>query len=230
LRETVAEERSSRAAWRRLRQPLPLVGVALIIVALAGYLSVARQTRAESEVVAAARSLPAGTVLRPGDLELLRLGAGPGVLARLVPAAEESSLVGRRLAAPAVAGLPLPDASITGPEGGPAALTLAVGALHALAGALQPGDRVTVLATFTATNGSSSARVIARGLVVLAVGQSLTGLDPATATIPVTVALPDPAVASELALANNVGKIDLLRDGADTAAPIPVAILGAGSQ
>ena len=182
--------------WRRFRQPLPLIGVGLIVIALAGYLLVARQARAESDVVAAARNLPAGTVLRRDDLELIRLGAGPALLAKLVPAADESALVGRRLAAPATAGLPLPEASVAGAGGGPAAFTLAVGELHALGGDLLPGDRVSVLATFTSPNGTASARVVARGLVVLAVGQPPAGLDPASATIPVTVALPDPTVAS----------------------------------
>ena len=44
---------------------------------------------------------------------------------------------------------------------------------------------------------------------------------------PVTVSLPDPTVATELALANSVGKIDLLRDGPNTTAPIPLANAGA---
>ena len=36
-------------------------------------------------------------------------------------------------------------------------------------------------------------------------------------------ALPHPSLASELALANSVGKIDLLRDGSNTTAAIPAA-------
>lgn len=85
-----------------------------------------------------------------------------------------------------------------------------------------------MLATFTNANGTATARVIARGLVVLAVGPPPAGLDPASATIPVTVALPDPSVASELALANSTAKIDLLRDGGNTTAPIPTVSAGAG--
>ena len=122
------------------------------------------------------------------------------------------------------------EAIVTGVGGGPAAFTLAVGEIHALGGDLLPGDRVSVLATFTSPSGTASSRVVARGLVVLAVGQPPAGLDPASATIPVTVALPDPAVATELALANNVGRLDLLRDGADAAAPIPTVTAGAAGQ
>ena len=65
--------------------------------------------------------------------------------------------------------------------------------------------------------------MIARHLVVLAVGQPPAGIDQSSTTVPVTVALPDPGVASELALANSVGKIDLLRDGSNAAAVIPPA-------
>jgi Flp pilus assembly protein CpaB len=229
-RESAAQERSLGTVWRRFKQPLPLIGVGLIVIALGGYVLVARQTRSESEVVAIALSLPAGTVLHSDDLELVRLGAAPALLAKLVPASHESTLVGMRLAAPVTAGLPLPQASLTGVDGGPAAFTLSVGEIHALGGDLQPGDRVSVLATFTSPNGTASSRVVARDLVVLAVGQAPAGLDPASATIPVMVALPDPTIATELALANNVGRIDLLRDGADTAARIPTVTGGAADQ
>ena len=64
-------------------------------------------------------------------------------------------------------------------------------------------------------------RVVARDLVVISVGQPPAGIDQASATVPVTVALPQPSLATELALANSVGKIDLLRDGANTTAAIP---------
>ena len=228
-REKPGRERSLRKTWRQLRQPLPLIGAGLIVVAISGYVLVAKQAHAQSEVVVATQNLPAGTVLRLDDLQTTKLTAAAAIVAKLIPGPEEASLVGRRLAAPVIAGLPLPQASVAGAGGGPAAFTLAVGELHALAGELQPGDRVTVVATFTAANGTSSARVIARGLVVLAVGQAPVGLDPASTTIPVTVALPEPTIATELALANNAGKIDLLRDGGNTSARVPTVSAGAGT-
>jgi Flp pilus assembly protein CpaB len=184
--------------------------------------------RTAREYVAATRALPAGSVLAAGDLAPTALSGAPQLLARLIPASREAALVGRRLAAPVEAGLPVPWASLAGVGGAPAAFTLAVGALHALGGALEPGDLVTVLATFTSPNGTVTVRVVGRGLVVLSVGQPPPGLDLASATIPVTVALGDPAVASELALANSVGRIDLMRDG-DAAASTPSARAGTGT-
>ena len=142
---------------------------------------------------------------------------------QLVPAAGERGLLGRRLATPVLAGLPLARESVAQPGGGPAAFTLIMSALHAVGGNLAVGDRVSVIATFTSPSGAATARVIARHLVVLAFGQAPAGIDQSSATVPVTVALPDPGVASELALANSVGKIDLLRDGSNAAGVIPSA-------
>jgi hypothetical protein len=105
----------------------------------------------------------------------------------------------------------------------PAAFTLVVPALRALGGSLRAGDRVTVLATFE-SGTAAQARAIARGLRVLTVGRAPGGLDASTASVAVTVALPDPSVAAALALANSEGKIDLLRDGGKgSTAPIPSA-------
>ena len=62
---------------------------------------------------------------------------------------------------------------------------------------------------------------------MLSVAQPPAGIGQASATVPVTVALPNPSLASELALANSVGKIDLLSDGANSTAAIPAASTGA---
>jgi Flp pilus assembly protein CpaB len=216
--------RSPAGLLRRIAQPLPLIGIALIVIAAVGYLAVAASSRTKrSEVVVVARSFPAGTRLTARDLRTVRLSAGANLLTELVPASGEPSLLGRRLAVPVLAGMPLARANVAAAGGGPAAFTLAVPALHAVGGNLAVGDRVSVLATFTSAAGSATTRVIARDLVVLSVGQAPAGIDQSSATVPITVALPKPTLASQLALANSVGKIDLLRDGADTTAAIPSA-------
>jgi len=220
--------RSPAGPLRRLAQPLPLIGIALLAVAAIGYVAVAAGSQSRSsEVVVAARNLPAGTRLIARDLRLVKLSAAQNLLVQFVPASAEASLLGRHLAAPVLAGLPLGRASVVATGGGPAAFTLTVPGLHALGGNLVAGDRVSVLATFTSQTGGATARVIARDLVVLSVGQPPTGIEQASATVPVTVALPNPSLASELALANSVGKIDLLRDGGNTTAAIPAATASA---
>ncbi len=214
---------------RRLVRPLPLTGVLLVVAALAGYWSVYSATTARTPVLVAAHDLQAGSVLRPSDLRTGELAGDAGTLASLVPERELETVLGRELGTPVPQGAPLARALVAAAGTGPAAFTLVVPALRALGGALRPGDRVTVLATFD-TGAGAQARALARGLRVLSVGQAPEGLDRASATVAVTVALSDPSLAAGLALANSAGKIDLLREGGSAAtAPIPPASQRGGS-
>ena len=214
----------------RLARPLPLIGVLLVVVALAGYWSVYSATTHRTPVLVAAHDLQPGTVVRPADLRVAELAGDAGTMAALVPERELETVLGRELSASVPQGAPLARAAVAATGGaGPAALTLVVPALRALGGSLRPGDRVTVLATFESGAGAQ-ARAIARGLRVLTVGETPEGLDRASASIPVTVALPDPSLAAGLALANTEGKIDLLREGGrGRTAPIPPASASGGS-
>ncbi len=179
-------------------------------------------------MLVAAHDLQAGSVVRPSDLRTAELAGDAGTMAALVPERELETVLGRELAAPISEGAPLARGSLEASGSGPAAFTLVVPALRALGGALRPGDRVTVLATFESGAGAK-ARAIARGLRVLTVGETPEGLDRASASIPVTVALSDPSLAAGLALANTEGKIDLLREGGRArTAPIPPASAAGG--
>jgi len=212
----------------RLARPLPLIGVLLVVVALAGYWSVYSATTHRTPVLVAAHDLQAGSVVRPADLRVAELAGDAGTMASLVAERELETVLGRELVAPVPQGAPLARATVAQTGAGPAAFTLVVPALRALGGALRPGDRVTVLATFESGAGAR-ARAIARGLRVLSVGETPEGLDRASASIPVTVALSDPSLAAGLALANTEGKIDLLREGGrGRTAPIPPASASGG--
>lgn len=224
LRQPDSAAQPPLAGRPRLLQPLPLAGLVLILLALLGYWAVFSQTTSRTPVLAATRSLPAGATLSARDLRVVRLAGDREVLAGLVPAEQLETALGRRLARPLAAAEPLSRAALAAPGRASPAFTLAVSALHALAGEIRAGDRVTVLATYGSGQGQAEARAIARGLTVLAVGAPPRGFEQASATIPVTVALPDPSLASALALANSDGKIDLLREGgAQSSAPIPPA-------
>lgn len=206
---------------RRLLQPLPLAALLLILLALIGYWSVYARTTHRTQVLVAAHALPAGRVLRASDLADTGLAASRGVLATLVPASEQRLLVGRALKEPVAAGAPIPAAALASARSGGASITLAVPVQHALGGQLAPGDRVTVLATYIGASGQAQTRAVARDLEVLDVG-SASGFNANAQTIPVTVALPNPSLASALALANEAGKLDLLREsGSGSSAPIP---------
>jgi Flp pilus assembly protein CpaB len=207
----------------RLMQPLPLVALLLILLALIGYWSVYSRTTHRTQVLVAAHALPAGAVLRAADLARSGLAGSSQVLASFLPASEQGLLVGRSLKEPVAAGAPIPAAALASARSGADSMTLAVPVQHALGGQLAPGDRVTVLATYTSATGQAQTRAIARNLRVLSVG-SASGFNASVETIPVTVALPNPSVASALALANEAGKLDLLREsGAGASAPIPSA-------
>jgi Flp pilus assembly protein CpaB len=221
---------ASLSVRRRLVRPLPLIGVMLVVAALAGYWSVYAATTHRTPVLVAAHDLQAGTVLRPSDLRAAELAGDAGTLAALVPERELETVLGQELAAPITEGAPIVRTSVAPGGSGPAAFTLVVPALRALGGSLRPGDRVTVLATFDTGGAGAQARAIARGLRVLTVGEPPEGLDRASQSIPVTVALSDPSLAAGPALANTEGKIDLLREGrGDRTAPIPPASERRGS-
>jgi len=205
----------------RLLQPLPLAALLLILLALVGYWSVYSRTTHRTQVLVAAHALPAGVVLRASDLAHSGLAGSSHVLASFLPASGQSLLVGRSLRQPVAAGAPIPAAALASTRGGADSMTLAVPVQHALGGQLAAGDRVTVLATYTSATGEAHTRAIARNLRVLSVGIA-SGFNASAETIPVTVALPNPSVASALALANEAGKLDLLREsGAVANAPIP---------
>lgn len=212
-----------RQRQHRLLQPLPLAALLLILLALIGYWSVYSRTTQRTQVLVAVHALPAGRVLRPSDLTGSGLAANSQLLATLVPASEQSVLIGRALKEPVAAGAPIPASALASARGGTDSITLAVPIQHALGGQLAPGDRITVLATYTNATGRGQTRAIARNLEVLSVG-SASGFNASAQTIPITVALPNPSVASALALANETGKLDLLREsGSGAGAPIPNA-------
>lgn len=212
----------SPSRLKRLREPLPLVGIALVLVAFVGYLAVYSSTTDRTPVLVTTRALAAGTVVRASDLRTVELAGDRSVIADLAPESGADDIIGRRLRSGLPAGTPVSKSALAAPASGPSAMTIAVPFSHALGGELQPGDRVTVLGTFGAGSGHARSRAIARSLQVLTVGAKPTGGDQATATVPVTVALPDPALATALALATNDGKVDLVREGDGAAtAPIP---------
>ena len=214
---------------RRYLRPLPVVGAGLVLAGLAVLLGAGSSAGGPTRVLVATHALPGGTVLRASDVRSAGIGAGSGVLATLVPASQERRALGETLSSPLSSGQPLARSALAAGE--PAAFTLTVVAEHALGGALRVGDRISVLATFQTSAGGELTRELARELLVLAVGQPPSIGDPSEATVPVTVALPDPALAVRLALANSAARIDLLRDGepAGSALPPPASSPGAAS-
>lgn len=224
-RDAVAAKSASQPSrLDRLRQPLPLLGIVLVLIALIGYLAVYSSANRRTGVLVLTRSLPAGSTLQATDLETERLAAPTTVLAALEPAGDLQQAVGHQLQSAVAVGEPLTRAAITTQAGAPSAFTLDVPASTTEGENLEAGDHVSVLATFGAGTGQVTTKVLARGLEVLSVGQPPADANLTSITVPVTVALTDVSVSTQLALANEDGKIDLLREGANAStAAIPNA-------
>ncbi len=214
----------ARPAGRRLLQPLPVVGAVLILIALIGAWGILNASTKRTQILVTTHALPAGTVLSGSDLRSGELAGDSSVLASLVPEHDLSQTIGRRLTTAVPAGTPLSSGALTTAQGQSSAMTLAVPEFDVTGAGLQAGDSVTVLATFGSGSGQASTRAVARGLRIVSVGEAAPNADPSTATIPVTVAVSEPAIASSLALANEDAKLDLLLEGtAGSTAPIPQA-------
>jgi Flp pilus assembly protein CpaB len=203
------------------------VGIALVILALILDLGVLAASSKRSPVLLATHTLPAGTVLSASDLRTGQLAGEASVLAALIPGRESQQVIGQRLSSAVPAGAPVPAGVLAGSQSSSSALVLSVPEFDVIGAKLQPGNRVTVLATFGAGSGPAATRPVARNLEVLSVGELGANANPSTTTIPVTVAVENTSLASSLALANEDAKLDLLLEGsgASTAA-IPSATQG----
>jgi len=209
---------------RRLRQPLLLAGVVLVLVALIGYWGVYSASTKRTPILVTTHALAAGTVLSSGDLRTAELAGDNSVLASLVPGRNLTQAVGRHLSTALPAGTPLPYGALASQQSQSSAMTLAVPEFDVSGASLQAGDVVAVLATFGAGSGQATTRPIARDLQIVSVGEVPPNSDPSTTTVPVTLTVSNPSIASSLALANEDAKLDLLLEGVNAStAPIPQA-------
>jgi Flp pilus assembly protein CpaB len=129
-----------------------VAAVFLGLIGLVGNLAVlGTLAPAEHEVVVAARDLPAGATLGPGDVVRARVQVPDEVLAGLIPGDQAGQLIGRTLAERVhahellgQAGLAAPDLA---PGPGQLQVELPMRPESAVVGTLQPGDVVTVMAS-----------------------------------------------------------------------------------
>ncbi|WP_205474048.1 SAF domain-containing protein [Nocardioides sp. SYSU D00038] len=159
-RLAAALRRARRAVLRRRRL---LAAVLVGVAALAAVRSVAPAPPATTEVVVAARALPAGATLTDADLATVRLPE------HAPPDGVVSSPVGRVLAGPMARGEPVTTTRLVGPglaEGRPDLVTTPVRLPDgAMAGLLRVGDEIDLVA---ADPQGAAPAVVASGAVVLA--------------------------------------------------------------
>ena len=157
---------------RRL-DPRALVGLLLLLVAIAGsiaFWSASSETRA---VLVATRDLPAGATLRATDLAVAHVRVDDAIYQAAVPAERLTDLIGRQLAEPAHTQQLLIQAQVSPrPPLSPdqLALTIPVSAATAAGGRIQPGDAVQVLVTTNKGKADSRTSVVLPRATVYEVG------------------------------------------------------------
>ena len=145
---------------RRHRQlPLVVVGVLFVIGFALAFADASLHLGSREQVLVVAQPLAAGQVLTSGDLRAARVSTGSGL--QVVPVAEESSVVGRHVAVPLVAGALLTSSEVgAAPPVESGSDVVAVGLkAGGYPPALAPGDRVQVVPVTSASSGSGAGSV-----------------------------------------------------------------------
>ncbi|HWC95898.1 MAG TPA: Flp pilus assembly protein CpaB [Candidatus Sulfopaludibacter sp.] len=188
--------------------------------------AVAPRADKQVRVVVAARDMPLGALLRPGDLKLasyLEKDAPKGVVLKT------SDAVNRVVLFPFQANEPLLAAKLSGTttvEGlsstidpGYRAVAVQITDQSGVAGLIQPNSRVDVLFTRPGTMTEASTSTILQNVRVLSVGRlnpTGTPVDPRAQRSPVVTLVLAPEDAQKLELAKNEGRISLsLRNPTD---------------
>jgi len=186
-------------------------------------LGVLRSADRTVPVVVAARDLGAGAVIEAADLGVARVRAGSATMATLVRADDAVALEGRTLGGPVGAGAPVLRSALrpAGRDDARRTMSFPLPRARALAGRLEPGDRVDVV---TVGRDASVGAYAVTGAEVVAVDGSADGAlggggDEVTVTLTVT-----PAIATRIAGALDAGSVTLVK----ATGAVPVGIESAG--
>lgn len=190
-----------------------LVAAAAVIV-FAAALSAAGGHHAS--YVVAARALPAGSVIGPGDTTTARLGlSGPAAAGAF---AQPGALIGRTLAVPVAPGELIESPMLgAGPSAALRPVSIPVDADSLVS--LAAGEAVDALATpsasaaATASGTAPSITVVVRGATLLSISRSATGLLSGStgATVVATLGVTDLGEAEQLIQAAHSGTVELVR-------------------
>lgn len=243
-RTTPGTEQDEPVRTIQPRRSLPggraVVGAFLVVVATVGTFGAYLTATAapSTSYVVAARSFDVGDVMTEEDL--VGDGAGvrpvalelpPEVAGRALPADDGAVdlLVGQLVVAPLAAGDLLLEshfADVAAADRG-VVLSLSLPVERALAGRIEAGERIDLVATFTAAGArGSETRIVARDISIVAVNAAGDGLSGGRITMLVEVE--DLAAAQAVQHAVDTAEIAVLR-GADPAVPSPPATTAASS-
>lgn len=145
------------APGKRRSVPYAVLGVVLVAACALGFLVTSVSLGARSAVLALSSTVKAGQVITAGDLRSVQVAAGAGVA--VIPASDQSSVLGRTAAVTLTAGSLLTRGELgvsTVPGTGGAVVSVLV-KFGAYPVDLAPGARVAVATGTTTTTGSSAA-------------------------------------------------------------------------
>jgi Flp pilus assembly protein CpaB len=202
-----AARQLERPAWVNART---IVGLLLMLVAFAGGQRILGDARTTSSYWSAARDLPRGAALGPGDLVVAEVRLPSRVSDRYL--GSEAAVEGAVLERAVTAGELIPSewvasgiSEVTGRE-----MTVPVAPEHAVGGSLRTGDIVDVYATFDPEGTPARTTLIARAIEVLALVEAGGLVLDEDAKVGVTVAV-SPEEAARLAFAIRTADVDLVR-------------------
>lgn len=188
------------------------------------------------EVVAAAENIPLGSTIEQRQLKKVlwpRANVPPGTFQ------DPGLLVGRTVVSNIVVGEPLMEAKLASgdsksgvmayiiPEGH-RAMAVAVNDVAGVAGFVLPNSTVDVIVTTTPPRGPRISKIVLQNLRVLAVGQKMEEKEGKAIQVPTVTVSITPEEAEKLALASNVGTLQLLLRGAKD--NVPASTRGASTD
>ncbi len=201
-----------RPVARHRQVPMVVVGVLLVIGCALAFTDASLHLGNKEEVLVVNQPLAAGQVLTSSDLGTAQITTGRGV--EVVPVSEESTMVGRHVAVPLVAGALLTTGEVGSPPPvGSGSDVVAVGLkVGAFPPALAPGDRVQIVPVATATSASGDSGGAAAGspiaATVLAIAAASAGSGSPT-VFSLEVPSADADEVAELAAAGQVSLVQL---------------------
>lgn len=211
-----------------------LIMVLIVAIALAGiatfsiwsYLKskqqeVERSKVVMTEIVAAAENIPLGSTLEERQLKKIRwpiADVPPGTFT------DTGLVIGRTVVSNLFQGEPLMEAKLISGDvktgtmayiipDGHRAMAVAVNDVAGVAGFVLPNSAVDVVVTTQSSRGQSRSKIVLQNLRVLAVGQKMEEKGGKAVQVPTVTLSITPAEAEKLALAGNIGTLQLLLRG-----------------
>jgi Flp pilus assembly protein CpaB len=209
-------------AGRGLTHRLPkldvrlVVGLLLVALSILGGLRLAASSDQSVAVYAAARDLPADHVLTADDLRTTRIDATDDTLDGLVRVSPDKAPIGRVLRFPVTSGGLVGAATLGGAASEGREITVPIGSDHALGGALAPGDRVDILASFDKGTEIAKTLTVSAGAQVVDVvhSEGAFGQGEGELTALTVSVAPDDVVLVAFAVRN--GEVDVVRASSST--------------